>query len=411
MIIMNEKLLKDYARLTAVMGANVEKGEEVWIYAQTDQPHFVKLVVEECYKLGAKKVLVNFSNDEISRLNYKYQTVSELSKVASYSLAKYKYMAKKCPTRIHIISEDPDAFKGINQNKIIKSNIKVGMKIKPFRNAIDGKHKWCIVAVPSVNWAKKVFKGLSEEEAVNKLWDAILFTSRVDGNDPVENWRKHNEFLVNQRRKLQNLNLKTLVYKSELGTDFRVDLIEGINWGGGIEKTNLGKTYNPNIPSEEVFTSPKAGSCEGIVVASKPLSYNGELIEDFSIEFKDGKVVSVKARKGQKILEGMVKMDEGASMLGEIALVPYDSPIRESNILFYNTLFDENAACHLALGMGFKECLPDGDKLTNEEAKLRGINDSIIHVDFMIGTRELSITGIDRNGKEIPIFVHGNWAI
>lgn len=408
---MDKKLLKDYARLLALSGVRVEKGDEVWIQAQVDQVEFVKMCVEECYKAGARKVVVRYFSDELIKLNYKYMRLSDLSRLEGYELARYKYMAKKIPSMLHIISEDPDVFAGVNPTKIARSQMKIRSKTKPYRNAVDGKQKWCIGAVPSIKWAKKVFPSLSEEEAVEKLWEAILKTSRVDGNDPIENWNKHNEFLVNQRQKLQNLHLKTLIYKSELGTDFRVELIEGINWGGGIEKTASGHYFNPNIPSEEVFTSPKAGFAEGVVVASKPLSYNGELIEDFSLTFKNGKVVSCSAKKGQKVLEHMINMDEGASMLGEVALVPYDSPIRESGILFYNTLFDENAACHLALGIGFKECLPDGDKLTTEEARLKGINDSIIHVDFMIGTKDLSIVGIDENGKEHQIFLHGNWAI
>ena len=406
---MKKELLKDYARLIAKMGGNVVKGDEVWIEAGLDQPEFIYMVVEECYKLGAKKVDVRFSYDPLAKLHYKYMTLGELSKVSPMSLSRFKYMAKKLPTRIYILSEDPDGLKGVNQEKMAKSHAKVYQKIKKFRDAADGKYKWCIVGVPGKEWARKVFPGLSDEEAIEKLWEAILMTSRVDGNDPVENWKKHNDFLVSQRTKLKNLDLRKLYYKASNGTDFEVDLIPGISWGAGIEEAPNKGTFNPNIPSEEVFTTPMVGKCEGTLVASKPLSYNGELIEDFSLKFKNGKVCEVHAKKNQKLLEQMVAMDEYSGMLGEVALVPYTSPINLSGILFYNTLYDENAACHVALGMGFKELLDVN--LTTEEAKEKGINDSIIHVDFMIGTKDLDIVGVDAKGNKHQIFKDGEWAI
>ena len=406
---MNQQLLKDYARLIAAIGAKVQKGDEVWINAELDQPDFVYMVVEECYKLGAKGVDVRFTHDPLSVLHYKYMTLGELSKVPPYALARLKYMAKKLPTMIYLISEDPDGLKGVNQEKMAKSRAKVYQKIKKFRNAADGKYKWCIAGVPGLAWAKKMFPDLNDEQAIEKLWEAILQTSRVDGNDAVENWNKHNNFLISQRNKLKALDLRKLYYKASNGTDFEVDLIPGISWGAGVEEAPGKGEFNPNIPSEEVFTTPMRGKCEGTLVASKPLSYNGELIEDFSITFKDGKVSEVHARKNQKLLEQMVSMDEGAAMLGEVALVPYTSPIRESGILFFNTLYDENAACHVALGMGFKELLDVN--LSTEEALEKGINDSMIHVDFMVGTKDLDIVGVDAKGQKHQIFKDGEWAI
>lgn len=405
---MDEKLLRDYARLIAQTGGHVVKGDEVWIEAELDQPEFIYMVVEECYKCGAKNVVVRWSYDQLAKLDYKFMTLAELSKIAPYSLARFKYMAKKLPTRIYIMSEDPDGLKGIDQKKMAKSQARIYPKIKKYRDLADGKYKWCIAGVPGKAWAKKVFPNLPEEEAVEKLWEAILKTSRVDGNDPVENWNKHNEFLVEKRKQLKELDLRKLYYKASNGTDFEVDLIPGINWGAGIEETPNKGSFNPNIPSEEVFTSPMAGHCEGTLVASKPLSYNGELIEDFSVTFKNGKVSEVHAKKNQKLLEQMIAMDEGASMLGEVALVPYTSPINLSGILFFNTLYDENAACHVALGMGFKELLDVN--LSTEEAKAKGINDSMIHVDFMVGTKDLNIVGVDAKGQKHQIFKDGEWA-
>lgn len=402
--------LKEYASLLALKGINVQKGEEVWINCQLDQVEFVRLVVEELYKGGAKKVRVDFSDDKITKIGYKYAKTSDLCKVPNYTIAEYKYMVKHHPSILHIISDDPDAFSGIKQDKLTKVTFAFRRKVKPYRDEMDGKYKWCIAAVPSKAWAEKVFPDKKGEEAIEALWEAILSTSRVDGH-ALDNWDKHNEELMVHRKLLAKLDLQYLEYKSANGTDFKVELMKGVLWGGGVEFTDKGLSYNPNIPSEEVFTSPKAGSIEGIVYSSKPLSYNGQIIDEFWLRFKDGKVAEVGAKKNQKLLEQMVSTDEGSRMLGEVALVPYDSPIRNSGILFYETLFDENAACHLALGHGFKELFPEGASISNEEAQRRGLNDSMIHVDFMIGTKDLEIVGTSFNGKKTTIFKDGNWAI
>ena len=409
--IMEEKLLRDYARLIACQGGHVVKGDIVWVNAGLDQPDFVTMVVEECYKAGAKDVTVYWTHDPVTKLAYKNETISSLATVTPMVHAKMKYWVKKLPTQIYIVSDDPDAMKGVNQAKMAKVRMKRYPKIKKYRDTIDGKYKWCIAAVPGKAWAKKVFPKLSEDEAVEALWAAILKTSRVDGNDPVKNWDEHNAFLIGQRDKLGKLGLKKLIYKASNGTDFQVELIDKMTWGGGVEVAPNKGPFNPNIPSEEVFTTPMRGKAEGTLVASKPLSYQGQLIEDFSISFKDGKVCEVKARKNQQLLEKMVKMDEGASMLGEVALVPFESPINQTGILFYETLFDENACCHVALGAGFPDLYPGALDMNMEQRTAIGINDSMIHVDFMIGTRDLSIIGVDKNGKEIQIFKNGTWAI
>ena len=402
--------LKEYATLLALKGINVQKGEEVWINCQTHQMEFVRLVVEELYKAGAKKVRVDLSDDEITRLGYKYASTSTLCKVPNYSIAEYKYMVKHNPSILHIVSDDPDAFKSISPAKLSKVMFSFRKKVKPYRDLMDGKYKWCIAAVPSKAWAEKVFPNLKGEEAVEALWEAILSCSRVDGH-AVSNWDKHNEELMKHRKELASLDLQYLEYKASNGTNFKVGLMKDVHWGGGVEFTDKGLSYNPNIPSEEVFTSPKAGSIEGIVYASKPLSYNGQIIDGFWLRFENGKVVEVGAKKNQKLLEQMIATDEGSHMLGEVALVPYDSPIQNSKVLFYETLFDENAACHLAIGHGFKELFPEGASISNEEARSRGLNDSMIHVDFMIGTADLEIVGTSFSGKKTTIFKNGNWAI
>ena len=407
---MNNERLRKYARLLARVGINAQKGDEVWVNAELDQPEFVRMAVEELYAAGASEVKVFWHDDPTTRLHYKNQKLSTLSKLKPFEIDKYKYMAKKLPSVLHIISEDPDAFKGLNQKKIAKSKAKTYPKIKKYRDAIDGKYKWCIGAVPSKAWAKKVFPKDTEEVAMEKLWEAILSTSRVDENDAIENWNKHNANLISKREKLESLRLVSLEYKSKSGTDFKVGLNPNMKWGAGIEEAPIKGRFNPNIPTEEVFTTPIAGKAEGTLVASLPLSYQGELIEGFSITFKDGKVSSVSAKKNQKLLETMVKMDEGASMLGECALVPFSSPINKTGILFYNTLFDENAVCHCALGIGFPDLLPGGLEMSPEELKAAGVNSSMIHVDFMIGTADLSIVGVGEDGKRTQLFKDGEWA-
>ena len=409
---MNEKKLQQYAELLAKEGVRVQKGEEVWITGGVENAKFVNRVVEECYKAGAKHVRVTWDSDETMKLTYQYMKLSDLSKLPSYRLAEFKYMAKKLPSRLYIDDSDPDALAGIDQMKIAKSRMKIYPKIKPYFDSMDGKYKWCIAAVPSKSWAKKVFPGVPEEEAMEKLWDAIFFTTRVEEEGTFANWEKHNAYLIEKRNQLTNYQFKYLRYHSDMsGTDFKVELIPGMTWGAGVEKTDKGKEFNPNMPTEEVFTTPLMGTGEGLLVATKPLSYQGTLIEDFSIRFENGKAVEVKARKGQEVLEQMIKMDETACMLGECALVPFSSPINQSGILFYNTLFDENAVCHFALGMGFKELLPDGANLTTQQAKERGVNDSMIHVDFMVGTPDLNVWGIKDNGEEVQLFKDGTWAI
>ncbi len=407
---MKKTILRKYARLIAEKGGNVQKGQDVLIYAELDQPEFVKMVAEECYRLGARKVTVEWSYQPLSKLNYQKRTLTTLSKMEEWEVAKLKHRVDTLPVCIYLESEDPDGMKGINQTKVSKASQARYKIIKPYRDQMDNKYQWCIAAVPGPAWAKKVFPGLSKNQAMEKLWEAILYTSRVD-EDPVAAWDAHNKDLSDRCAYLNDLGIKTLEYKSANGTDLHVGLIEDALFMGGAEEAQgSGIVFNPNIPSEEAFVSPMKGEAEGIVYSSRPLSYRGELIENFSIRFESGKAVEVHAEKGEELLREMISMDEGAAYLGECALVPYDSPIRNSGIMFFNTLFDENAACHLAMGRGFTNVLKDYDKLSLAECYEKGINDSMIHVDFMIGTEDLSITAITRDGRRVPVFENGNWA-
>lgn len=407
---MRTSQLKKYAKLIAKVGLNVKKGQTVFIAAGLDQPEFVTMVVEECYKAGASEVFVEWSHQPVEKLSSQYRSLQSLSLLKPWVKAKWEFKAENYSCRLFIESEDPDGMKGVDQEKMSAARRAIYPQVKPFRLQMENRHQWCIAAVPGKAWAKKVFPDLSEKKAVEEMWRVILKTSRADGKNPVQDWKVHNADLDSRCAYLNGLDLRYLEYKSANGTDFKVELNEDGIFAGGREKTLKGKSFNPNIPTEEVFTSPKAGAAEGIVYSTKPLSYMGELIENFSLRFENGKVVEVKAEKGEALLKQMVSMDEGAGKLGEVALIPYDSPINESGVLFYNTLFDENASCHLALGHGFNECLKGYEKYTDEECKQRGINESMIHVDFMIGSRDMSIVGVTRTGKRVPIFKDGNWA-
>ncbi|MBQ2248921.1 MAG: aminopeptidase [Clostridia bacterium] len=407
---MKKSVLRQYARLIAQKGGNVQKGQDVIISASLDQPEFVTMVAEECYRCGARKVTVDWTHQPLTKLNYQKRSVKTLSKMEDWEIEKLKHHVETLPVRIYLESDDPDGLRGINQEKVSKASQARYKILKPFREAMDNKYQWCIAAVPGAAWAKKVFPGVNKFKAMEMLWEAILYTSRVDG-DPVAAWEAHNKDLADRCAYLNSLGIKTLEYRSANGTDLKVGMIEDALFMGGSEKAQgSGIEFNPNIPSEEAFISPMRGEAEGIVYSSKPLSYRGELIENFSVRFEGGRAVEVHAEKNEELLRKMISMDEGAAYLGECALVPYDSPIRNSGILFYNTLFDENAACHLALGRGFTNVLKDYDQYTTEECYAKGINQSMIHVDFMIGTEDLEITAHCRDGKSVKIFENGTWA-
>ena len=407
---MRKTQLQRYAKLLAKVGLNIKKGQTVFIGAALDQPEFVTMVVEECYKAGASEVYVEWSHQPTDKLSSQYRSLESLSQMSPWVKAKWEFKAKNYSCRLWIESEDPDCMNGVDQEKMSKARQAIYPQVKPFRVAMENRHQWCIAAVPGKAWAKKVFPDLPERKAVEEMWRVILKTARADGRSPIAAWKAHNADLDARCTYLNNLDLKYLEIKSGNGTNLTVEMNEDGRFAGGKEKTLQGRVFNPNIPSEEVFTSPKAGAAEGVVYSTKPLSYMGELIENFSMRFENGKVVEVKAEKGEELLKHMVSMDEGAGKLGEVALIPYDSPISQSGVLFYNTLFDENASCHLALGHGFNECLKGYEKYTDEECKARGINDSMIHVDFMIGAKDTSVVGVTKKGERVQIFKEGNWA-
>ena len=406
---MKKATLRAYAKLIVRAGINAQKGQEVLVYADLDQPEFVQMVVEEAYRAKASKVIVEWNYAPLEKIHVRHQSVKTLGAVEKWQLERQEHFCQAMPARIHLVSEDPDGLKGMNMEKVAKSRQLRYPILKPYLDRREGAQQWCIAAVPGAAWAKKVFPGMRASTAVEKLWEAILAASRVD-EDPVAAWEQHNADLASRCDYLNGLGIQKLHYTADNGTDFTVGMIPEAQFCGGGEVSRRGIFFNPNIPTEECFISPMKGQAEGIVYATKPLSYQGQLIEDFSIRFREGRAVEVKAAKGEELLKSMIAMDEGAAYLGECALVPQASPIAQSGILFYNTLFDENAACHLALGMGFADTIRDHHNKTLEECRALGINDSMIHEDFMIGCDSMNIDAICADGSLVPVFRGGNWA-
>lgn len=406
---MNESRLRNYARLIARVGLNVQKGQDVMLTTTIEQASFNHMLLEELYDAGARKVFITYEDPVVSRLEYEKAT--DLDKLETFEEEKWKYIADHHACRLFIESQDPDALAGLDASKISSIDNARRKIIKKYRDQFENKVQWCIAGAPSLKWAKKVFPELSDEEAIEKLWENILKASRAFEGDPIRNWEEHALNLKEKSSWLNSLQLVKLKYSSKNGTDFEVSLNPDILFLGGEEKrVDEDIVFEPNIPSEEIFTSPIAGRCEGKVVATKPLNLDGQLIDNFYIVFKDGKVVDLHAEKGEDALRHLINTDEGSRMLGECALIPYRSPINDLGIVFYSTLFDENCSCHLALGQGFSNLVRDFDKKSEEQIKASGINSSLIHCDFMIGSEDMNIIGTTKDGKEVPIFIQGNWA-
>ena len=408
---MNKKIMRKYAQAVVKVGANVQKNQYVYIYANVRQADFVSILVEQCYKAKARYVKVEWSCDEVNKLTYKnvkYQTHIEN---IIMNESKLKDMANLLPVRIHVVDADPDGMKGVDLSESLKARRDTYKDMKKYYDQMENKYQWVICAMPSIPWAKKVFPNDKPKDAYKKLEQAILKTTRIDEN-ALQNWEDHILNLQDKSNKLNDLNLDYLEYKSSNGTDLKIKLMPNHYWLSAQEDTLVTKiTFTANMPTEEVFTMPSFDGVDGVVVSTKPLSLRGKLIENFKVYFENGKAVKVEAEKGQEVLEQMLSEDESSCHLGEVALVPFNSPINQSKILFYNTLFDENASCHLAFGAAFKNNIRDYEKLTDEDFKKMKFNESMNHVDFMIGSEDLDIIGTKFDGTKVQIFKNGNWAI
>lgn len=408
---MNKSFLIKYASLAVNIGVNIQKDNILVISSPIETAEFARLITEEAYKSGAKDVIVHYGDQKLTKIKLENSSLETISNIPEWQAESYNYYARQEACFISISASDPDGLKGVPVEKIGASQKARTSALKEyFDNSMSNKCRWCVLSVPTLSWAKKVFPKVSDDEAMESLWDVIFKTVRVDTENPVNAWEKHNAYLEEKIKFMNNNNFKSVHLKSANGTDLNIELPEGHIWAGGSEGDVNGIPFNANIPTEEVFTLPKKTGVNGIVYSSKPLSYGGNLIDNFSITFKDGKAIDFTAETGYDVLKQMLESDEGAKYLGEVAFVPYNSPISNSKLIFFNTLFDENAACHLAFGRAYESCVKDADKYSEEELEKIGVNNSIIHVDFMIGTSDLEVTGINENGETIQIFSNGNWA-
>lgn len=409
---MTHELLAKYANLLVTTGIRPEAGQKVVLNASVRQAELVRLLTEECYKAGCIAVRVEWSDSATTKLHYSYQTEDQLATLEPWRVAKLEQDADDLVCRLYIDDSDPDALRGIDAKKMMAVRQRQYPIIKPIRDRSDNRDQWLIAAAASPEWAAKIFPELPVDEAVEKLWRAIFSACHLnETNDANAAWDEHNKTLTEKFTKLNDFAFTELHYQSANGTDFRCGLIPGARWLGGGEESDEGRFFNPNMPSEEVFTTPKRGIAEGHVVATKPLSYQGQLIDGFWMEFENGKAVKWDAAVGKDSLDSMLTADEGAAYIGELALVPVDSPISRSGVLFYNTLFDENASCHIAMGRGFSNLLPGYKDMSEAELLDMGCNVSMIHTDFMIGSDDMKITGTQADGTTVVVFEDGNWAI
>lgn len=409
---MEMELFQSYAKLAVHSGMNLQKGQTAVIKADVRAAEFVRMVAQECWLAGAGNVVVCYSDEACTRMRYEHGETERLCRIPNWELDCQMDYPKGEACYLNILSDDPDLLAGLPAEKLGKAITARKKAFKPFSEMINkGENQWCIIALPCEARAAKIFPNLPIEDAMEKLWQAIVTAVRLDTPDPVAAWRQHCDSLERYVKLLNNSKLRCLEFKNSLGTDLNLELAEGALWSGGGITRNDGLSYLPNMPTEEIFSMPHRARVNGKVVASMPLIYQGSVIDGFSITFRDGKVEDYTAEKGLDNLTQLLSVDSGAKRLGEVALVPYSSPIRRSGILFYNTLFDENAACHLALGSSYPDTMEGYAELTPEQREQRGFNDSATHVDFMFGTSDMSVTGITEDGKRIEIFRNGEWAL
>lgn len=404
-------LLEKYARLLVKTGINIQKNQTLMIHSPIEAADFTRIIARIAYEEGARDVVINWKDELTSKIKYLHAPEEVFEEFPNWQKEMYISYASEGAAFLSISASDPELMKDVAATRIAKAQKTASTALKEYRERLmENKNTWCVASIPTKAWAKKVFSHLSEEEAVQKLWTAILEAVRVNTEDPVDAWQQHKDNLKKRTEFLNTNRFKLLHFKNSQGTDLKIQLSEEHLWIGGSEYTPEGVEFIANMPTEEVFTAPSKNGVNGTVVSTKPFNYNGNLIEDFTFTFKDGKIVGFTAKKGYDTLKGIMETDEGAHYLGEVALVPYNSPISNANILFYNTLFDENASSHLALGKAYPVCIKDGENKSKEELDKLGVNDSLVHEDFMIGTPDLEIIGITAEGKEILIFKDGNFA-
>lgn len=406
----DEQILQKYANLVVKKGVNVQKGQPVFITAPVEGADFARLLVEQAYKAGANDVHVHWVDDALTLLKYTYADEAVLQNFPQWEVDKREEFAEAGGAFISVYASNPDLLQGIDPGRVAMETKASGQALTKFRSYLmNDEVTWTVVSIPTADWAKKIFPGDKEADALKKLWDEIIKTVRVDLEDPIAAWDTHNETLKNMRERLNEKQYETIHLRAP-GTDLKVGLPKGHIWHGGAAESAGGVIFNPNMPTEEVFCAPHKYKVNGTVASTKPLHYGGNVIDNFTLTFKEGTVVDFSAEQGEEVLAHLLKTDEGAKRLGEIALVPNESPISQSGIVFYNTLFDENASCHVALGKAYPTNVEGGAKMDEKQLDENGINDSMVHVDFMIGSAEMDIVGVLADGTEESIFEKGTWA-
>ncbi len=404
-------ILSEYAKLCVKVGINLQKGQPLVINAPVEGAEFVRLVAKHAYAAGAKQVHVNWNDEALTKMKYENAPMEIFENFPKWYADGLEEFAEDGAGFLSIYSEDPELLKDIDPKKIATNNKSSSMALKNFRKyTMNDINSWCVISIPTKGWASRVFPEVSEEKAMEKLWEAIFTATRMDTENPVKAWEDHLKNLEEKVNFLNKKKFKKLHYKSSNGTDLEVELPEGHIWAGGGGKNSKDVYFVANMPTDEVFTMPLRTGVNGVVYSTKPLNYGGNLIDNFKLTFENGKVVAFEAEEGYEVLKDLLALDEGAKYLGEVALVPYDSPISKSNIIFFNTLFDENASCHFAFGKAYPTNIEGGPDMTEEELKQAGVNDSLTHVDFMVGSKDLNIVGETKDGTKIQIFENGNWA-
>ncbi len=408
---MDNMMLEKYAELIIKSGINIQKGQILVISSPLECASFTRIAAEIAYKEGAREVVVNWIDDLLTRIKYLNAPEEIFEEFPEWKKEFFISYARKGAAFLSIAASDPEVMKGVDTERMKKWGKTLSTALKEYRDRLgSNKNPWCVASIPTKPWAKKVFPNLSEDEALEKLWEAIIKSVRADRVDPVAAWDEHKSNLKKRIEFLNTNKFKKLHYKNVLGTELEIELPEGHIWLGGSDLTPEGIEFIANMPTEEIFTLPKRDGINGKVVSSMPVSRNGNIIDKFTLTFKDGKIVDYTAETGYDSLKSLVETDEGSRYLGEVALVPYDSPISRMGILFFNTLFDENASCHLAIGAAYPVCLKNGENMEDDELNKHGANTSMVHFDFMVGSRDLEIKGITQDGREIMVFEDGNFA-
>lgn len=406
-----DKMLNDYAELCVKVGINLQKGQPLVISSPIEGAEFVRLVAKHAYAAGAKEVHVNWNDETLTKLKYENAPMEVFENFPKWYADGMEEFAEDGAGFLSISSQDPELLKEIDPKKIAANNKSSSIALKGFQKyTMNDINAWCVVSIPTKGWAKRVFPDVSEEEAMEKLWDAIFMATRMNSEDPVQAWTQHVKTLEEKVNFLNEKAFNKLYYKSSNGTDLEVELPEDHIWAGGGGKNSKDTFFVANMPTEEVFTMPLKTGVNGVIYSAKPLNYGGNLIDNFKLTFENGKVIDFEAEEGYDVLKNLFALDEGAKHLGEVALVPYDSPISNSNIIFLNTLFDENASCHFAFGKAYPTNIKGGENMTDEELEKSGVNDSLTHVDFMVGSKDLSIVGETKDGKKVQVFENGDWA-